>query len=249
MSDNTAPTPTMPSAPGLDPLTAAATPIRATFTAVMAPYVTGDAPAPAEVFNILLEAVSAADPSADLIAGLCRMISEAETTPATMAIMHRATGAALGLAIPGTRTPARSTTTTAATRIPAAGAGQAGTSRPGSIAEAILQVLAAAPGQSFSVMELAKALGRGSGAVGAAVGMILTRSEAALASEFPRRIQALPTNAPRMPEPEADEPQPEAGTDAEQTEAPATDETAEPQAPAEQTSTPATPIRRKPARA
>lgn len=195
MTETTAPaataTASAPAVSGLDPLTAAAAPIRATFTAVMAPYVTGDAPAPAELFAILLEAVSAAEPSADLVAGLCRMISEAEVTPATMALMHRATGAALGLTVPGVRTPAR--VATAAPRAAAAATASAGASRPGSIGALILQVLAAEPSRAFSVTDLAKELGRGSGAVGAAFAGILTRGEARLASEFPRRIQALTT--------------------------------------------------------
>lgn len=170
-----------------NPYAAMAGPIRAAFTAAMSPYANGEAPAPAALTGILMEAVTAAEPTAELIGMLCQLLTTAEPDADTLSIMHRAMGAALGIGT--TSVPPRSPRTGApATRTTASGTG--GGTRPGSIGARILEMFAANPGAQFTVTELARELGNGTGATGAAITGLINRGEIVLTSEHPRRYAA-----------------------------------------------------------
>jgi hypothetical protein len=182
---------TTPTATPADPYAAMAAPIRAAFTAAMAPYTNGEAPAPAGLTGILMEAVSSAEPSPELIGMLCQLLTSAAPDADTLSIMHRAMGAALGL---GTA-PARAVRTAAPAPRPATGGSSStgGGTRPGSIGARILEVLAAHPGAQFTVTELARELGNGTGATGAAITGLLGRGELVMTGEHPRRYTAPAT--------------------------------------------------------
>lgn len=178
---------TTPTATPADPYAAMAAPIRAAFTAAMAPYTNGEAPAPAGLTGILMEAVNAAEPSPELIGMLCQLLTSAAPDADALSIMHRAMGAALGLGI----APARAVRTAApAPRPPTGSGGSGGGTRPGSIGARILEVLAAHPGAQFTVTELARELGNGTGATGAAITGLLGRGELVMTGEHPRRYAA-----------------------------------------------------------
>jgi hypothetical protein len=176
-----------------NPFAAMAAPIRAAFTAAMSPYTNGETAAPAALTGILMEAVSAAEPTAELIGMLCQLLTTADPDADTLSIMHRAMGAALGIGT--TALPPRSPRTGAqATRSTTGGTG--GGTRPGSIGARILAVFAANPGAQYTVTELARELGNGTGATGAAITGQINRGEVVLASEHPRRYAApAPTTA------------------------------------------------------
>lgn len=169
-----------------DPYAAMAAPIRAAFTAAMAPYTNGEAAAPAGLTGILTEAVTAAEPTAELIGMLCQLLTTAAPDADTLSIMHRAMGAALGL---GTG-PGRSLRPGGAPVSRPATTGTGGGTRPGSIGGRILEVLAASPGAQLTVTELARELGNGTGATGAAITGLLNRSELVMTGERPRRYAA-----------------------------------------------------------
>lgn len=171
-----------------DPYAAMAAPIRAAFTAAMAPYTNGEAAAPVGLTGILMEAVTAAEPTAELIGMLCQLLTSAVPDADTLSIMHRAMGAALGLGLGLGPTPARPLRTGATASRPASGTG--GGTRPGSIGARILEVLAARPGAQLTVTELARELGNGTGATGAAITGLLNRGELVMTGEHPRRYAA-----------------------------------------------------------
>ncbi|WP_034266627.1 hypothetical protein [Actinospica robiniae] len=199
---------TAPTATPADPYVAMAAPIRAAFTAAMAPYTNGEAAAPAGLTGILMEAVTAAEPTAELIGMLCQLLTSAAPDADTLSIMHRAMGAALGL---GTG-PGRPPRTVATAPRPAA-TGTGGGTRPGSIGARILEVFAASPGAQFTVTELAHELGNGTGATGAAISGLINRGELAMTSEHPRRYAApaaAPTTAADTTPAESTEDAPEA---------------------------------------
>ncbi|MBR7833499.1 hypothetical protein KDL01_09495 [Actinospica durhamensis] len=173
-----------------DPYAAMAAPIRAAFTAAMAPYTNGEAAAPAGLTGILMEAVTAAEPTAELIGMLCQLLTTAAPDADTLSIMHRAMGAALGLGTGPGRSPLRTGGATAPR--PTTGGTGVGT-RPGSIGARILEVLAAHPGAQLTVTELARELGNGTGATGAAITGLLNRGELVMTGEHPRRYT---TSAP-----------------------------------------------------
>ena len=181
---------TAPAATPADPYAAMAAPIRAAFTAAMAPYTNGEAAAPAGLTGILMETVTAAEPTAELIGMLCQLLTSAAPDADTLSIMHRAMGAALGL---GTG-PARPLRTGTTAPRPAATSTGGGT-RPGSIGARILEVFAAKPGAHFTVTELAHELGNGTGATGAAITGLINRGEIVMSGEHPRRY-AAPAAAP-----------------------------------------------------
>jgi hypothetical protein len=186
MTDNTAAAPA-------NPYAAMAAPIRAAFTAAMSPYTNAEATAPAGLTSILLEAVAAAEPTAELIGMLCQLLTAAEPDADTLSIMHRAMGAALGFATaPATARPVR----TGATAPRPATAGTGAGTRPGSIGARILEVLGANPGAQYTVTELARELGNGTGATGAAVTGLINRGEITLTNEHPRRYAAATPAAP-----------------------------------------------------
>lgn len=179
-----------PAATG-SPYAAIAAPIRAAFTAAMAPYTNGETVAPVSLTKILMEAVTAAAPTPELVGMLCHLVTAAEPDTDTLSIMHRAMGAALGL---GGVAPAR---TGAAASRPVA-TGSDGTARPGSIGARILAVFTANPGAEFTVTQLAQQVGNGTGATGAAISGLINRGEAVLTGENPRRY-AAPTPAAAAP--------------------------------------------------
>ena len=179
-----------------DPYAAMAAPIRAAFTAAMAPYTNGEVTAPAGLTSILLEAVTAAEPTAELIGMLCQLLTAAEPDTDTLSIMHRAMGAALGFGTaPAPARPVRTGATGARPATPGTGAG----TRPGSIGARILEILAANPGAEYTVTELARELGNGTGATGAAITGLINRSEIAMANEHPRRYAAATPAVPAAP--------------------------------------------------
>jgi hypothetical protein len=184
-------------APG-NPYAAMVAPLRAAFTAAMAPYTNGEAVASAPLTRILMEAVTAADPTPELIGMLCHLVTAAAPDTDTLSIMHRAMGAALGL---GAAAPARSAIS--APRPAATGTG--GATRPGSIGARILEAFAANPGTEFTVTQLAQHVGSGTGATGAAITSLLNRGEAVMTGENPRRYTApaAPSKAETDPEPAA----------------------------------------------
>lgn len=180
--------------PAANPFAAMAAPIRAAFTAAMGPYTNGNAPAPAALTGILMEAVTAAEPTPELIGMLCQLLTTADPDAATLSIMHRAMGAALGIGTtPATPRPAR---TGAATAPRPAASGPGGGTRPGSIGARILTLLTANPDAQLTVTELARELGNGTGATGAALNGLLNRGEIVLTAEIPRRYAAPAPAAP-----------------------------------------------------
>lgn len=189
-----------------DPYAAMAAPIRAAFTAAMAPYTNGEAAAPAGLTGILMEAVTAAEPTAELIGMLCQLLTTATPDADTLSIMHRAMGAALGLGTASGR-PVR----TGATASRPAATGTGGGTRPGSIGARILEALTARPGAQLTVTELARELGNGTGATGAAVTGLLNRGELVMTGEHPRRYAAAaPVQAPDAAPSDSEQDTPEA---------------------------------------
>ena len=165
-----------------DPMAAMAGPLRAAFTAAMAPYVSGDAAASTDLTGILTEAVTAADPTPELVGALCDLIASAAPTSTLLALMHEAVGVALGLTqtapmARGARTP-----------LPRQAAPVA--SRSGGLRERIAELFSQSSTTQWTVTELAHRLGNSSGAVGAALERMLSNGEAVLAATSPKRYAA-----------------------------------------------------------
>jgi hypothetical protein len=185
----------------IDPVAVMAAPLRAAFTATMTPYANGEAVAPDSLIAILTEALTTAEPTPELIALLCELINSAAPTTALLGVMHRAMGAALGLS---TAVPAARAARPVYTRPIAAGV-----PRPGGLRERIVGLFGQDPTRHWTVSDLARDLGNGSGAVGAALDRMVESGEAILAANSPKRYTGPTRFATSEDAPDHTEPEPE----------------------------------------